>query len=231
LEVAAAQTDLEDGGQPSTVASRHRGRERGVLDGVGVEGGQEAEQVRGVVHRHTVQQHQRLVRRPAANVETGGAFLAASNAGQKLDGFEDIGLTQQRRDRAGVLAGDRGLPRANACSPASIDHHLAQVQRHQGYIEDAGAADRPRGWLVPNHRDNKPDAVGGNRKAVAAERVGDGADPERRDGNSGGKRPSRFGVRHRALDLEDDALRMGTGDGCACGGEQDEPANLQGDGV
>ena len=52
--------------------------------------------MRDIVHRRFVNQDQVLIRRATPNVKTGGAFARTGHPRKRLNGFDDVGFSQQR---------------------------------------------------------------------------------------------------------------------------------------
>ena len=110
FRVAGPAGEVDDAAGPAAVLRRigtlvHLN----VLHHLGVEGAEESEEVIDVVNRHTVQQHQVLVRGAAAHEEASGLLVRPGDPGHQLDGAEDVDLTDvgqhdQLRRRYGDLA-------------------------------------------------------------------------------------------------------------------------------
>src|SRR5690606_20500917 len=102
-----------------------------ILDGVGVEGREEAEEVRCVVDGRLVEEDERLVRATAADVEAAGEVAGALDAGQELERAEEIVL-----DGAGDLLDelDRDVLHPDGLllldGRLGLDDDLAGRQRH-----------------------------------------------------------------------------------------------------
>ena len=122
VAVAVLVVDVDDRAQAAAV----RGRvgplvQPDVLDGVGVERAEEAEEVGGVVDRGPVEQDEGLVRGAAADVEPAGEVRRRLHAREELDGAEEVRLKRRREvlheadghvhgpHRRGVLDGLVGL--------------------------------------------------------------------------------------------------------------------------
>ena len=105
--VAVVGGDVEDGGETAAETGREAAFvELDVLDGVGVEGGEEAAEVVDVVHGHAVKEEEVLVGAAAADVHAGHALAAVLDTGQELDGFDHVGLAKEHGDGLDLLDGD-----------------------------------------------------------------------------------------------------------------------------
>ena len=105
--VAVVGGDVEDGGESAAETGREAAFvELDVLDGVGVEGGEEAAEVVDVVHRHAVEEEEVLVGATATDVHAGHALAAVLDTGQELDGFDHVGLAKEHGDGFDLLDGD-----------------------------------------------------------------------------------------------------------------------------
>ena len=200
LQVPVPQPHVED--RPEAPAEPGGVRPLRQLDaahGVAVERGQEAEQVRGVVDRDAVQEQERLVRRPAADVEPGRPLLAAPHAGQQLDRLEHVGLAQEGGEAADVAAGERHLPhlrrrlgpRADVAVVGLDDDLAERVGAPERHVEPC--VGRPAhdalGRRVAHVRHDDPRAVG--REREAEEPVG-----VRRDADADARRVDRRSDQH-----------------------------------
>ena len=65
-----------------------------VLHGIGVEGREEAAEVVDVVHGYAVEEEEVLVGSTATDIHACSAFTAVLDAGEELDGLDDIGFTE-----------------------------------------------------------------------------------------------------------------------------------------
>ena len=96
LHVAVLHVDLQHRREAAAVTGREAGLgDLHVLDGVGVEDREEAEEVGGVVDRGVVEEDQVLVGAAAAHVEAAHALGPGLHAGQQLQGLEDVHLPHE----------------------------------------------------------------------------------------------------------------------------------------
>ena len=98
LGVALAAADVQHGRDP---AAELRGDgtlvQFDVVDDVGIERGEDAEEVAGVVDGAVVEQDEVLVGRASADVEAAGGLSDALHAGQRQDSLHHVGLTEGGR--------------------------------------------------------------------------------------------------------------------------------------
>jgi hypothetical protein len=81
LGVPRLPDHIHHAGRPPAVTRRIRGLvELHVLDGVGVEGAEDSEEVVYVVNGHAIQDHKILVGRPTPNEESRGSVVRAAHA-------------------------------------------------------------------------------------------------------------------------------------------------------
>ena len=122
IQVAVIGAYVDDAGSTSAVAGRERALvECDFLHGLGLEDREDAQHVLGVVDRDAVQQKQVLIGTATPHIQAREPFRSALDSGKKLDGLQDIGLSEQRRSaldgRDGHFDGahfgrcDPGLPR------------------------------------------------------------------------------------------------------------------------
>ena len=76
-----------------------------ILQGIGVEDGEETHHVVDIVDRHTVEEQQVLVGTAATHIHACRGFRAVLHTWQQLDGFQHVGFAKQSRDAFNLLHG------------------------------------------------------------------------------------------------------------------------------
>ena len=103
-----------------------------VLDGIGVEGREEAKHVVHVVYGHAVEQHQVLVGTAATHVESCRALRAALHTGEQLQYLQHIGLAKHCRHGLDLCHGDVHGTHLRA------SHAQVQAITHDGHLLQLG---------------------------------------------------------------------------------------------
>lgn len=169
-----AQTTAKTGWEAAFV-------EGDVLHSIAVEGTEEASKVVDVVEGYTVEEEEILVGSSTTNIHAGLSFATRLDTGEELDGFDDVGLTKDDRDRFEVLDGN--IDGAHLTRPGTIDAVGNNINGLQigGVVErdiDLFILVEPKGfelWLVAYIGESDLDTVGPKGKRVATVNIGDGA--------------------------------------------------------
>ena len=104
--------------------------ERYILDGVAVEGGEEAAQVVDVVEGHSVEEEQVLVGTTSTDIDAAGPLTATLHTGQQLDGLQHVGLAEDDGNELYLLDWhlDGGhLAHLRAGDAVGSDDHLVEI--------------------------------------------------------------------------------------------------------
>ena len=110
VEVAFFHVDFEHRGEATAIARREASFGEGyVSNGIGIEDGEDAEQVRGVIDGYAVEQYEILIGAATAHVQAGLAFASGLHARQQLQGFEDVHFTHEGGKFFDLLYGHGGL--------------------------------------------------------------------------------------------------------------------------
>ncbi len=180
--VAVLVVDVDDRAEAPAVLRRVAALvDAHVLDGVGVEGREDAEEVRRVVDGRAVEQDQRLVGRSAADVEARREIARRLDAGQALEAAEDVGFEHGRQlpDGLGREFGDAHPPDLFAPRGLAGHRHLReffalgaerQVEAERLPRREGRLA---RGRRVADVGDGEPDGARRQRQRIKAARVGD----------------------------------------------------------
>ena len=153
--------------------------ERHVLDGIGVEGREEASHVADVVERHTVEQEEVLVGAATTHIHAAVAFAAALHTGHQLQGFDDVGFAEEHRHRLDYLDGhlhSAHLRRPHVTRALGGDGHLVECDAlAQTHVEFAVGVEPETKILgfVAHEGDAQVDAVALEGQRVVAVEVGD----------------------------------------------------------
>ena len=129
IAVAFLQAKVEHAGHPST---KPRGHAAFVnfhrRDGVGVEDAEKPKQMARVVNGGVVKEQQVLVGSSATNVKAAVPLTGALDAGQHLDGFQDVHFAHQGRQTLNGRHGHFGLAEGSALRVLSGGaHHFCSI--------------------------------------------------------------------------------------------------------
>ena len=210
LVVAVVLRDVEHGAQAAAEAGGEGAFVEGdVLDGVGVEGREEAAHVADVVEGHAVEEEEVLVGAAAAHIHAAVALAAALHSGHELQGLDEVGLAEHHGHGLDFLHGHHvgaHLRRARVARALGGDDHLVEGDAGRQFDVDLTVLVEPELeelGLIAHIGDLEVDGVAAHGEGVVAVDVGHGS-------------LAAAGVEHRGAD--EGLAGGGVGDGAADGG-------------
>ena len=152
-----------------------------VLDGIGVEGGEESAHVADIVERHTVEEKQVLVGAAATDIHATVALRTALHTGHELERLDEVSLTEHDGHRLDFLHRNDGgahLRRAGVPYPLGGNDNL--VEHHRGLELDVELAvavelETESLGLVADKGNLEADGVAAEGERVAAVEIGNSA--------------------------------------------------------